>query len=545
MDNYQKYIHLSRYARWDNVNKRRETWEETVNRYFDFFEKRLKEKYKLNVSTRSPSSFAKDFQEAKNAVLNLEVMPSMRCMMTAGKALERDEIAGYNCFSGDTKFITDKGTFALSDCSGMNHKILIGDGTWQECEIKHFGKQETVEVNFNKTSFVNRLKFRVTLDHDWILSDGRKVKTKELTKKDRIPLVIPERKKYNSIDYRLGIMHGFIYGDGTAVKKKNNYQQNNGGNLNIVYAQKRVNGYIIRICSDIEDTLKYFNEYPKSYPKSTNGDPIVYMFDSFAKTHTLKELPNSNETEDYLVGFFRGWFAADGSICNNQSSICVDPDEEIWLKSNMERYGYYFGSGWIRKAGTKTNLGTLRKDKIHLKVLSYSLTKDDFILSRKKDKFKRNTRNRTFTFRGIVEGSNKIEDVYCAVVPKHTQFVLAGGILTGNCSFLCVDNPRAFDTLLYILCCFHPDTEIKILGGVKRIEDITLDDEVLSYNIEKDIYEYIKPSRVLITPSEKKQKYELEFDDGTRIFCTEDHLFLTGRGWIMAKDLNEEDEFIK
>jgi ribonucleoside-triphosphate reductase len=87
---YQQFIHLSRYSRWLESEGRRETWEETVNRYFNFFDKHLTDhtKGKLSKSER---------EELRQAVLNLEVLPSMRCLMTAGEALERDNIAGYNC----------------------------------------------------------------------------------------------------------------------------------------------------------------------------------------------------------------------------------------------------------------------------------------------------------------------------------------------------------------------------------------------------------------------------------------------------------------
>lgn len=87
---YQQFIHLSRYSRWLPEQNRRETWDETVSRYFRFFEKHLKSRcdYTLNKKT---------LEELKDAVLSLDVMPSMRCLMTAGPALERDETAGYNC----------------------------------------------------------------------------------------------------------------------------------------------------------------------------------------------------------------------------------------------------------------------------------------------------------------------------------------------------------------------------------------------------------------------------------------------------------------
>jgi hypothetical protein len=87
---YQQYIHLSRYSRYRYIDNRRETWEETVGRYFDFFVDHLKIEcsYKLPANIKS---------ELKRAVLELEVMPSMRCLMTAGDALARENVAGYNC----------------------------------------------------------------------------------------------------------------------------------------------------------------------------------------------------------------------------------------------------------------------------------------------------------------------------------------------------------------------------------------------------------------------------------------------------------------
>ena len=84
---YQQYIHLSRYSRWDKEKERRETFPETVSRYFDFFDDHLGP----DILTRE----LRDYLETK--VLDLQVMPSMRCLMTAGPALKRENVAGYNC----------------------------------------------------------------------------------------------------------------------------------------------------------------------------------------------------------------------------------------------------------------------------------------------------------------------------------------------------------------------------------------------------------------------------------------------------------------
>lgn len=82
MDDYQKFIALSRYARWLPEENRRETWEETVSRYVSYWDDKLTEE---------------EHKELFEVIKNLDVMPSMRAMMTAGKALDRDNVAGFNC----------------------------------------------------------------------------------------------------------------------------------------------------------------------------------------------------------------------------------------------------------------------------------------------------------------------------------------------------------------------------------------------------------------------------------------------------------------
>jgi len=82
MDNYSKFIAASRYARWQDDKSRRETWEETAQRYVAYWGNKIGNEEK---------------QKITDAIVNLEVMPSMRCVMTAGPALDRDNVAGFNC----------------------------------------------------------------------------------------------------------------------------------------------------------------------------------------------------------------------------------------------------------------------------------------------------------------------------------------------------------------------------------------------------------------------------------------------------------------
>ena len=84
MDAYRSFIALSRYARWREEDGRRENWEETVDRWVNFFDSQVDIK-------------PQDLKDVREAILNHEVMPSMRGLMTAGPALERNHIALYNC----------------------------------------------------------------------------------------------------------------------------------------------------------------------------------------------------------------------------------------------------------------------------------------------------------------------------------------------------------------------------------------------------------------------------------------------------------------
>ena len=87
---YQAFIHLSRYSRWLEEDKRRETWPETVGRLINFFTIHVDK----NLNVRLEKEL---WEELEEHILSLQVMPSMRALMTSGKALERENIAGYNC----------------------------------------------------------------------------------------------------------------------------------------------------------------------------------------------------------------------------------------------------------------------------------------------------------------------------------------------------------------------------------------------------------------------------------------------------------------
>jgi len=136
---YENFIALSRYAKWVESEGRRETWGETVDRYFDFMLNHLKEDYKY-----IPDSKLVD--ELKLAVFNRNVMPSMRSVMTAGAALERDNVAGYNC-----SFVPVDSPRSFDETMYI---LMCGTGVGFSVEYKYINKLPAVPESFEKSTTV-------------------------------------------------------------------------------------------------------------------------------------------------------------------------------------------------------------------------------------------------------------------------------------------------------------------------------------------------------------------------------------------------------
>src|SRR5690554_4629369 len=134
---YSQVIAKSRYSRWIEEEKRRETWEETVDRYIT---------HVVMPKIGDFDTFSEGgilTEEIRQAILNLEVMPSMRMMMTAGPALDRDHMAGYNC-----SFIAMDHPRAFDE---ILYILTCGTGVGFSCESKFVNKLPEVAEEFNDT----------------------------------------------------------------------------------------------------------------------------------------------------------------------------------------------------------------------------------------------------------------------------------------------------------------------------------------------------------------------------------------------------------
>lgn len=206
----QEYVHKSRYARWIDTEQRRETWSETVERYVDYFANKFPEHY--------PSSSIYD------AIRNLDVMPSMRAMMTAGPALERDPMAGFNCafiaidnvrafdeilyilmcFHPDTLVVTRTGNKRIADIQPGDEVISIDEATGTSTWKKVTNQVKTKSAHKPKVAVTleNGHTVKCTADHKWLTTNRGWVEAGELTATD--DLTAPDWQVYRITNTKNG-----------------------------------------------------------------------------------------------------------------------------------------------------------------------------------------------------------------------------------------------------------------------------------------------------------------------------------------------------
>ena len=136
---YENFIALSRYARWIPEHGRRETWGETVDRYVNYMTKHLKDNYNYEPS-------ASLVFEIRDSIFNRNVMPSMRGVMTAGPALDRDNVAGYNC-----SFLP---VDSLRSFDEAMYILMCGTGVGFSVESVYVDKLPAVNEHFEKSNTV-------------------------------------------------------------------------------------------------------------------------------------------------------------------------------------------------------------------------------------------------------------------------------------------------------------------------------------------------------------------------------------------------------
>ena len=140
---YQNYIAISRYARWIEKENRRETWSETVERYVSYMERRYEKLTNKKLDKKERDRWV-------DAITTLKVMPSMRALMTAGAALDKDNVAGFNC---SYVAIDNVRTF-----DEIMYILMCGTGVGFSVERQYVDKLPEIAEKFHTTETVIKVR---------------------------------------------------------------------------------------------------------------------------------------------------------------------------------------------------------------------------------------------------------------------------------------------------------------------------------------------------------------------------------------------------
>jgi ribonucleoside-diphosphate reductase alpha chain len=415
-----EYTRVAKYARYLPEKKRRETWNEQVERVFNMH----RGYYKSILEVDEELQEAIDF--AEKMVLRKRVLGSQRALQFGGDPILKKNERLYNCFHEDTKFVTKFGTKKFSDFKdGDKTVVLTHEGNWKPATIKSYGKQELIKITIGRGGSENTV--FATEDHTWILSDGSR--TTSLKPNDSL-MFGPDISEFDYDDAnpmeRLYWCYGYVYGDGTKIKDKNGEYK---------YS-------MVRLCGKDTKFSYRFSEmgFDVSTNNSLNGDFFAYT------GKYLKNSPDPKKDDVSLIkAFVRGYLDADGtkdrSYKNGEScgtlrefaSIQSSEEDHIeFIRNCFPIAGYYIVSE-EDLTGQETNFG-VRGHTIKFRIINrFGKTAQKFRV-KEMEKY-------------------CIDTVWCLEVEDDHSFVLPFGAPTGNCSATYVDRPRVFQEAMFLLLC--------------------------------------------------------------------------------------------
>lgn len=432
---YETFIAKSRYARYIDASARRENWAETTARYMNFMAGHLQAKHNYTIPPEL-------YVELQSAIENCEVMPSMRALMTSGKALSRDNTAGYNCFAQETKFITDEGIKSFSECyDGQQVNVLAT--TFKPAIVKKFGKEKLLKMTVSRAGKYKEEIF-TTANHRWIVIDAggcnrRDVETSQLSAGMILKKTESTSLHKNVIPCNIGIMHGIVFGDGSKYYTRD--------------SETRKTSTHIILCGDSVDLSKHFTSGKKDEMCGEGAQARQRI--SFLPWN-WKELPPLTANKEYLLGFLMGWFAADGSIGadgSNPSLSNKSAEMLEWARSACAVLGIMTRN--VRGGERVNPFDPAETTTMYsVSINQWTLPESFFLKEKHRLSFeKRSEHDKFFWIVDKIEETDRYEDVWCVQVQGHEYFTLANGIETRNCSYLPIDDMKAFDEAMYILLC--------------------------------------------------------------------------------------------
>ena len=331
------------------------------------------------------------------------------CIHEAERILIIDPEECIDCFAPTEKVVTTWGLRTFAELENDWCRVLTDRG-FRPAVVKRFRKKPLVKIELapafeerdryggTRLTTRNGSRFRrvvrATPTHNWVLVDGER--TDALSPAQFVPSMrmVPKR---DSESYRLGILHGLVFGDGSW----NRQEIRSGEHLHYVQLYG-------------ERVAKF-----KDFFDQVNFSPCLDVHPGYAGTGVVRSsanlkrlLPETADTE-YIAGFVEGWLAADGDPVRAGSWRLRSTDHEAltWLEQTAPIAGYVaVGSG--QESSIETNFG-VRSRPIRWLYLA--------------------TREVSWRVMNVEPEAADAADTFCAVVPEKHEFTLAGGVYTRNC----------------------------------------------------------------------------------------------------------------
>ena len=299
----------------------------------------------------------------------------------------------HNCFKSNTRFVTDGGVKEFRDFNdGEMVKVIGADGKWHTATVKKYGKQKMQDVMLQSGRSIKHI--FCTANHRWLLNDGSV--TTNLAEGMTLAL-LPELAKFgleSKEDYQAWAT-GFAIGDG--LDKSTNYTT-------------------IRLCGEKSKYADYFVKAGDTvtYPKSYHGDAYVLHKGAFKQDFLNAKAWRffDSKKKQHL---FDGFYAADGAVKTNKVATADDRVAEM-IRDISSVAGFYIASE--SEIVHDTNF------KKNARLIDFRFRKHQIV-------------NNPWIVKKITPYRPEIDyDAWCIEEPDTHSFTLDGGIVTGNCDLV-------------------------------------------------------------------------------------------------------------
>jgi DNA primase len=321
----------------------------------------------------------------------------------------------FYCLAGDTRVLTWGGVRPIRELAGGTHRILARSGNWVDAPFFSFGVQPLLRLTISRNGV--RKDIYATPEHRWFVRSGktqsseREVLTKDLKPRHRLVSKFPRARIKRTTPSPFGIAHGLTFGDGT---------RSGSGSMAQLDAVKDT------------ELIKWF---PLSLVTQYGRQLLVHHLPRF-----FKELPRLDESVSYLYGWLAGYFAADGCVSDTGMVMlnCADRGHLEHVRAVCTRLG--IGTYGITEQVRCGFPGREPSSIFRIILINSDLTDDFFLLNHHRLRFasiKRAFERRGWVVQEVAQ-TERVEEVFCAVVNEGHAFVLEDNILTGNC-FSCAE----------------------------------------------------------------------------------------------------------